>query len=99
MAVITLLIAGALIAILSTILEAILGVDKPIIDTSEDSPTYWRLISRLPLKRRNWLIENIRLQQTYNTISRYIADITVSRTPLISFRHAVQRWIYGQEEA
>ena len=92
------LIAGALIAILSTIFEAILGVDKPIIDTSEDSPTYWRLISRLPLKRRNWLIENIRLQQTYNTISRYVADITVSRTPLIGLRHAVQRWIYGQKK-
>jgi ubiquinone biosynthesis protein len=95
---ITLLIAGALIAITTTILEAILGVDKPILDTSEDSPTYWRLISRLPLRRRNWLIENIRLQQTYSTISRYIADITVSRTPLINFRHAVQRWIYGQKK-
>ncbi len=94
---ITLLIAGALIAILSTIFEAILGVDKPIIDTSEDSPTYWRIISRLPLKRRNWFIENIRLEQTYNTISRYIADITVSRTPLIGIRHAVQRWIYGEK--
>jgi ubiquinone biosynthesis protein len=94
---ITLLIAGALIAIASTILEAILGVDKPIIDTREDSPTYWRLIRRLPLKRRNWLIENIRLQQTYNTIYRYVADITVSRTPLIGLRHAVQRWIYGEK--
>jgi ubiquinone biosynthesis protein len=95
--VITLLIAGALIAILSSIFEAILGVDKPIIDTSEDSPTYWSIISRLPLKRRNWLIENLRLQQTYSTIYRYIADITVSRTPLIAVRHAVQRWIYGDK--
>ena len=95
----TLLIAGAVIAILSTIFEAILGVDKPIVDTREDSPTYWRIISRLPMKRRSWLIENIRLQQTYSTISRYIADITVSRTPLITIRHAVQRWIYGQKHA
>ena len=94
---ITLLIAGTIIALLSTIFEAILGVDKPIIDTREDSPTYWRLISRLPLKRRSWLIENIRLQQTYNTIYRYVADITVSRTPLIAIRHAVQRWIYGEK--
>jgi ubiquinone biosynthesis protein len=93
----TLLIAGSLIAILSTIFEAILGVDKPIIDTSEDGPTYWRLIGRLPLKRRSWLIENIRMQQTYSTISRYIADITISRTPLSGLRHAVQRWIYGQK--
>src|SRR5512136_850840 len=36
---ITLLIAGTVIALLSTIFEAILGVDKPIIDTREDSPT------------------------------------------------------------
>ena len=94
---ITLLIAGALIALLSSIFEAILGVDKPIIDTREDSPTYWRIISRLPMKRRNWLIENFRLQQTYNTIYRYVSDITVSRTPLIAIRHAVQRWIYGEK--
>jgi ubiquinone biosynthesis protein len=94
----TLLIAGSVIAVLSTIFEAILGVDKPIIDTSEDSPTYWRLIGRLPMKRRSWLIENIRLQQTYSTISHYVADITVSRTPLIGLRHAVQRWIYGQKQ-
>src|SRR5512136_2676630 len=94
---VTLLIAGSLIALLSTVFEAVMGVDKPIVDTREDSPTYWRLISRLPLKRRNWLIENFRLQQTYNTIYRYIADITVSRTPLIGIRHAVQRWIYGEK--
>ena len=94
---ITLLIAGSLIALLSSIFEAILGVDKPIIDTREDSPTYWRIISRLPMKRRNWLIENFRLQQTYNTIYRYLSDITVSRTPLIAIRHAVQRWIYGEK--
>jgi ubiquinone biosynthesis protein len=94
---ITLVIAGALIALLSSIFEAVLGVDKPILDTGEDSPTYWRLIGRLPLKRRSWLIENIRLQQTYNTIYRYIADITVSRTPLVAIRHAVQRWIYGEK--
>ena len=49
------------------------------------------------MKRRNWLIENFRLQQTYNTIYRYVADITVSRTPLIAIRHAVQRWIYGEK--
>jgi ubiquinone biosynthesis protein len=94
---ITLLIAGSLIALLSSLFEAVLGVDKPIIDTREDSPTYWRIISRLPMKRRNWLIENFRLQQTYNTIYRYVSDITVSRTPLIAIRHAVQRWIYGEK--
>src|SRR5512139_1665174 len=52
--IITLLIAGALIAVLSTIFEAVMGVDKPIVDTREDSPTYWRIIGRLPLKRRSW---------------------------------------------
>jgi hypothetical protein len=34
---------------------------------------------------RHVLTENLRLQQTYNTISRYIADIAVSRTPLNQF--------------
>ena len=93
----TFLFAGALIAALTTVFEAILGVDKPIIEAGEGSSAYWRIISRLPIKRRSWFIENLRLEQTYNLISRYLADITVSRTPLVGVRHAVQRWIYGQK--
>jgi len=94
----TFLIAGALIALLSTALEAILGIDKPIIEAGEGSSFYWRIISRLPIKRRSWFIENLRLEQTYNLISRYLADIAVSRTPLIGVRYAVQRWIYGENQ-
>jgi ubiquinone biosynthesis protein len=93
-----LLIAGALIAILTTVFEAILGVDKPIIEAGEGSSFYWRIIGRLPIKRRSWFIENLRLEQTYNLIARYLADIMVSRTPLIGLRYAVQRWIYGEKQ-
>ncbi|NTU65703.1 MAG: hypothetical protein HGB05_20450, partial [Chloroflexi bacterium] len=95
--ILTFLAAGGLIALLSTVFEAILGVDKPIIEAGEGSSTYWRIISRLPIKRRSWFIENLRLEQTYNLISRYLADIVVSRTPLIGVRHAVQRWIYQEK--
>ncbi len=40
---------------------------KPIIEAGEGSSAYWRIISRLPIKRRSWFIENLRLEQTYNT--------------------------------
>jgi len=95
--ILTLLLAGALIAAFSTVFEAILGIDKPIIEAGEGSSAYWRIISRLPIKRRSWFIENLRLEQTYSLISRYLADIVVSRTPLIGIRHAVQRWIYQEK--
>jgi ubiquinone biosynthesis protein len=95
--ILTLLLAGALIAAFSTVFEAILGVDRPIIEAGEGSSAYWRIISRLPIKRRSWFIENLRLEQTYSLISRYLADIVVSRTPLIGIRHAVQRWIYQEK--
>ena len=58
--ILTLLLAGAVIAAFSTVFEAILGVDKPIIEAEEGGSTYWRIISRLPIKRRSWFIENLR---------------------------------------
>ena len=50
--------------------------------------------SRRP--RRNRIIENVRLQQVYDTIYRYGLDIALERTPIASFRNAFQRRVLGR---
>ena len=92
----TVLVGGVLIGLLIAFLEAIFGLDKPIVDAKEYGRTYWRIINKLPMRRRNWFIENLRFQQTYTIVHRYLADILASRTPFYRLRHRMQRWIYPE---
>jgi ubiquinone biosynthesis protein len=88
------ILGGILIGVLIAFFEAVFGLDKPIVDAKEYGRTYWRILSRLPVRRRNWFIENLRFQQTYTIFYRYFADILASRTPFYGLRHRMQRWIY-----
>ncbi len=88
------IIAGAIMAISVTILEAIFGLDSPVIDDLGKSKFYWRWLGVLPKGRRNRIVDNLRLKQVYDTIRRYSIDILVSATPLSGFRHYMQRMIY-----
>jgi ubiquinone biosynthesis protein len=84
-----LLIASSLIAAASFALEAILGLNRPDIDAAGKGRGIWRLAERLPLSLNSALLENIRLQQVYDTLSAYGLDILIGRTPLVG----VRRWV------
>jgi ubiquinone biosynthesis protein len=96
--IISLIIAGAIMAATVTILEAIFGLDSPVVEDSGKSKFYWRWFGALPKGRRNRIVDNLRLMQVYNTIRRYGIDILVSRTPFAGFRHYMQRIIYRDKE-
>ena len=85
-------------AITVTILEAIFGLDSPVIDDAGKSKFYWRWLGLLPKGRRNRIVDNLRLKQVYDTIRRYSIDILVGATPLAGFRHYMQRIIYRDKE-
>jgi len=87
-------LAGAIMGIVVTLLEAIFGLDSPIIDDSGKSKFYWRWMGLLPKGRRNRIVENIRLKQAYDIIRRYSIDILVGMTPLAGFRRFMQRMLY-----
>ncbi|MFC1921769.1 AarF/UbiB family protein [Chloroflexota bacterium] len=92
------IVAGAIMAISVTILEAIFGLDSPVIDDLGKSKFYWRWLGVLPKGRRNRIVDNLRLKQVYDTIRRYSIDILISATPLSGFRHYMQRIIYRDKE-
>jgi putative membrane protein len=77
-----LIIAGAIMAVSVTILEAIFGLDSPVVDDLGKSKFYWRWLGMLPKGRRNRIVDNLRLKQVYDTIRRYSIDILVGATPL-----------------
>lgn len=92
------IVAGAIMAITVTILEAIFGLDSPVIDDAGKSKFYWRWLGLLPKGRRNRIVDNLRLKQVYDTIRRYSIDILIAATPLAGFRHTMQRIIYRDKQ-
>ena len=85
----TLLFAGAIIGVLSAISDAVLGLNRPVIDEIESGASYWRWFSKLPVGGRNTFVENMRFQQVYDTIWRYGLDISLAKTPLEPIREYI----------
>jgi ubiquinone biosynthesis protein len=91
---------AAIMAVTTLILEAVFGLDSPIIEADPgESPFYWRWLASLPIGRRNRIIENLRLRQVHDIIWRYGIDIAFDQTPLAGFRQFMQRLIYRRRQA
>ena len=52
----------------------------------------------LPTPRRNAIIENLRLQQVYDTLIRFGVEITVDRTPLRRIRLWSERHLLAEDD-
>jgi ubiquinone biosynthesis protein len=96
--ILSIIIAGAIMAVTVTILEGVFGLDSPVIDGAGRSKFYWRWFGLLPKDRRNRIVDNLRLMQVYATIRRYGIDLIVGATPLAGFRRSMQRIIYRDKE-
>jgi ubiquinone biosynthesis protein len=90
-------VAAVLFTVLSSLADAIFGLNVPLIDEQGEGRAIWRLLDALPTPRRNRIIENVRLQQVYDTIYRYGLDITLERTPIGALRSWFQRRILGRD--
>ena len=91
------LVVSTLFTIISSLADAVLGLNVPIIDDQGRGRSIWKMLDALPTPRRNRIIENIRLQQVYDTIYRYGLDIALERTPVGAFRARFQRRILGRD--
>lgn len=89
-------LAAALFTIVTAALDAILGLNVPDLDDQGGGRSIWRLLDALPTPRRNRILENIRLQQVYDTIYRYGLDIALERTPVGAIRVGFQRRVLGR---
>ena len=81
-----LLLLAALYTILSSVLDAVLGLNRPSVDAAERGQSIWRILDALPTPRRNAVLENLRMQQVYDTVYRYGLDAALEGTPLAKVR-------------
>ena len=91
-----LLVVAALFTILTMLADALFGLNVPMLDEQGHGQAIWRLLDTLPTPRRNRIIENVRLQQVYETIYRYGLDIALERTPIGGLRERFSRRILGR---
>lgn len=75
--------------------EAVLAINSPIFEGNLRSKWYWRWLNRLPIGRRNWIIENLRFYFILRILASYSQEIMIGFTPLARFRLFMQRTIYG----
>jgi ubiquinone biosynthesis protein len=85
-------VAAALFTVASVAVDALLGLDRPGVDEAGRGALLWRVLDALPTPRRNLLIENLRLQQVYDTIYANSLDVALAPTRI----GRVRRW-FGQK--
>jgi uncharacterized membrane protein YvlD (DUF360 family) len=90
-------VAAALYTALSTVVEAVLGLNRPDF-SAERRSGLWTFLESLPTPRRNAIIENLRLQQVYEAIYTTSLDIALQDTPIGPVRRWFQRRVLGEKE-
>jgi ubiquinone biosynthesis protein len=90
-------LAAALYTLLSTLLDAILGVNRPDLG-ADRSRGIWGFLESLPTPRRNSIIENLRLQQVYDAIYTTSLDIALQNTAVGALRRWFARVVLGESD-
>ena len=81
------IVAAALYTALSTVMDAVLGLNRPDLG-ADRTKGVWGFLESLPTPRRNAILENLRLQQVYSAIYSTSLDIALEGTPVGQIR----RW-------
>ncbi len=92
------IIGAALYTGLSTLLDAVLGLNRPTF-SPDRRRGLWTTLESLPTPRRNVIIENLRLQQVYDAIYTTSLDIALSDTPIGDIRRWFTKRVLGEPEA
>jgi len=91
------IVAAALYTALSTVMDAVLGLNRPDLG-ADRSRGIWGFLESLPTPRRNVILENLRLQQVYNAIYTTSLDIALADTPVGSIRRWFARRVLGDKD-
>ena len=91
-----LLFAGLVIGIMLAVLDAIFGVNRPLIKDADEYSGIWNFLIKYSGNRSNQLITNLRFQQVYDLIYQYAMEIALDRVPFVStIRQKVGQLVYG----
>ena len=88
-----------LVSLAMTVTDAVLGFNRPNVDPDNQRQMIWRLIERLPSTQRSRLIENLRIQQLYDTFYQYGLEIALANTGIRPLRERASRWLTGRANA
>ena len=88
---------AALYTLLSTVVDALLGLNRPQLSAT-GSTAVWRFLESLPTPRRNLIIENLRLQQVYDAVYAVALDSALGQTPVAPLRAWFARRVLGEED-
>jgi ubiquinone biosynthesis protein len=91
------ILAAAMYTGLSTVMDIVLGLNRPNLDP-ERNRRMWGFLESLPTPRRNAILENMRLQQVYNAIYSTAVDIGLADTPLGPVRRWFSRVVIGETD-
>lgn len=91
------LIDALVVGLVMIVTDALIGFDRPNLDPNDQRQAIWRLIERLPSGQRSRLIDNLRLQQLYDTAMQYGMEIALGNTSLQGIRARAARLITGRE--
>ncbi len=80
------LVFAALYTFLGAVADAVLGLNRPRIAQPAGTVRLWHFLESLPTPRRNFIIENLRLQQVYDLVYTVGLDFTLRKTPIGRFR-------------
>src|SRR5262245_53038156 len=92
------LVVGALYTLGTTIVRALLGLNRPRLVATGEGPALWRFLDSLPTPRRNLILENLRLQQIYETVYAVALDSALEPTPIGRFRRWFTRVVLAEPE-
>ena len=67
-------------------LDAALGFHRPHVGDRPRHRSLWARLDRMPATDRNVLVENLRLYEVWQTVTGYLQDIALARTPLRPLR-------------
>jgi ubiquinone biosynthesis protein len=88
-------LASLVMSLLVIFLEALLGLDIPMVANDTEGRFYWRWLAAIPSGRRNRITESLRLGQILAILSRYMKDLAIERTPLARIRLYMEDLLYG----
>ncbi len=92
------LIGAAIVQLIGSALSALLGLTRPSLAPDRSMSGLWSALDALPTPRRNAIIENLRLQQVYDTLTAFLVEIAIDRTPLRRIRLWSEKNLLGEPD-
>jgi ubiquinone biosynthesis protein len=93
-----LFVFAALYSLVTSLINAVLGLNRPRITPDGATAAVWRFLESLPTPRRNVIIENLRLQQIYDAIYAAALDSALQGTIVGRFRLRFTKRVLGEED-